>query len=308
KSKLKLPVYDFEMYLLPMANPPAKLPNWKAQSIVDTILEDTSGERATVLVIPYLPDFSVNTFKYLAKLNKLPLTVVTVGTRNLYHYNFKTLLESNYIIAKTGKSVPFSHIRFEYAEKSNELINDHGPVFGGKLQLIAEYDLPDQTRARLYKKVAPYSNREKIPILRAALKIDPEHPWARLALGEAYLEEEEFQPALAEFEKVVELLPDWPGGYLNIGRVCLAEKKTEEAFRQIRLSLKIAPDWAFARYVLGEAYEQAGELPEAIVQYEFARQSGKYDLPEKAEAKLKALGCNSSGEEEIGTDQIQPGK
>jgi dolichyl-phosphate-mannose-protein mannosyltransferase/tetratricopeptide repeat protein len=291
KSRIRLPVYDFELHLFPMANPPARLPDWKGEDIISNILNDCQGAGVSVLVTPYLPDFSVNTFKYISESKKLPLQFVTVGTKHLYHFNFKPLIETDYIITKTGKAVPFTHLRFEYAERTNELINNPGTVFGDKLQLIAEYDLPDQTRARLYKRVAPHSNREKIEIIRQALKINPEHPWAHLALGEACLEEGDLKQAMAAFGRVVELLPDWPGGYLNIGRVYLAEDKTEEAFQQIRLCLEIAPEWPFAHYVLGEAYEQDGKPEEAIEQYIFALQ-GKHGLPRQAGEKLKKLGVD----------------
>jgi len=293
KSRIKLPVYDFELHLFPMANPPARVPDWGGENIISDILKDSQGAGGSVLVTPYLPDFSVNTFKYISESKKLPLQFVTVGTKNLYHFNFKPLIETDYIITKTGKATPFTHLRFEYAERSNELINNPGEIFGGNLHLIAEFDLPDQTRARLYRRLGPHSSWEKIDIIKQALKIDPEHPWAHLALGEACLDEGDLEQAMTAFVRVAELLPDWPGGYLNIGRVYLAEGKTEKAFKQIRLCLEIAPEWPFAHYVLGEAYEQDGQPEKAIEQYIFALK-GKQDLPRQAGEKLKRLGVNIS--------------
>ncbi len=296
QSRIKLPLYDFELHLFPMASPPAKLPDWKGEKIISDILDDSQGAEVSVLVTPYLPDFSVNTFKYISESGKLPIRVLTVGTKHLYHFNFKPLIETDYIITKTGKAVPFDHLRFDYAKRTNELVNSPGTVFGDKLRLIAEYDLPDQSRARLYKRIAPHTNREKLEILKQVVKIEPEHPWAHLALGEALMEEGDLNQAMTAFNRVVELLPDWPGGYLNLGRVYLEEGETEQALKEIRQSLEISPEWPFAHFVLGEAYEQMGELEKAVQQYQFARESGKWNLPEQALGRLKALGRDSNGE------------
>jgi len=292
KSRIKLPLYDYELHLVPLAKPPAKTPDWKIKDINDDIMKD-SPRGASVLIAPYLPDFNLNSFQYAATLGSLPLTFHAVGTKGLYPYNYKYLLQSDYLVAKTGKSVPFEHLRFEWSEKTNRLLNNPPPLFRDSLSLMAEYPLPDQSRARLFKREKEPDNIESIEVIKEALKIDPENPWAHLALGVAYFEEERFDPALKAFLEVVELIPDWPGGPVFVGKVYLEKGQTDKAFEQINKGLALAPDWPYAHYALGEVCQASGRIAEAIEQYTLALE-GKDDLPVKAREKLAELGVDIS--------------
>ncbi len=293
KSRLKLPFSKPELRLLPVAYPPARPADWKIKEISRAIRENMKGKKALVLVVPYLPEFGVNSFQYLALLKDIPLKFVTVGTKRLYNYNYKYLLQADFVVTKTGPVVPFHHLRFEWEEKTGDLFNSPSPHLKESLRLIASYPLPDGTEARLYRRVREAGPAEKIEVIRSALEIDPKNPWAWLGLGEAYLTQKEFTEALRAFNRVVELIPKWTGGYLNRGIVYLARGETKKALSQIKRSLEITPRWPYAHYVLGMAYQQQGKIPEAIKEYKTARAKGKYDLPKKARAKLKALGVGS---------------
>ena len=294
KSRLKLPFFKSELRLLPAAYPPARPANWKIEKISHDILNNLKEKKALILVVPYLPEFSVNSFQYLALEEAPPLKFVTVGTKHLYHYNYKYLLKADFVVTKTGPVVPFHHLRFEWEERTGALFNRPPPLLKASLRLIASYPLPDGTEARLYRRTKSAESAEKIEVINAALEIDPENPWAWVGLGEAYLARNEFKEALTAFDRVVKLNPKWTGGYLNRGRVYLEEGKTAQALIQINRSLEITPDWPFAHYVLGLAYQQQGKIPAAIREYQLALDKGKYDLPEKARAKLKALRIDSS--------------
>ncbi len=294
KSRILLPLYDFELHLVPPAYPPQPKQEWAIEAILDDIVRDKFRPRQAapdkILVAPYLPDFNVNIFNHHAALRDLPLEFVDSGTRNLYHYNFRALLEAGYLIGKTGDSVPFSHVRFEYAEETNNLLNDPWPLFQGQIRLLSEYELPDGSRALVYQRTAPPGNPERIAILEKVLTLEPGHPWAWQALGETLLKEGRLDRAREAFLKVTELLPDWAGGYVHLGGVYLEQGRLEPAFQQIRLGLERAPDWPYAHYLLGAAYERSGRIEAAVEEYNYALREGKHDLPAKAEDKLRKLG------------------
>lgn len=267
ESLLKLPFFSEPLELIPHAKAPRAFPDWKWEKIITRVSEELDGEEAKLLIAPYLPDFNFLTFSYFCLLSGEKIESVGVGTKNLYYYNFKNLIEADYIVTKTGKSVPREHIRFEFARKTVDLLKNPPITFQKSHKEIAQYPLHDGSEAILISRTSPLTIREEMAMLEEVLKIDPEHPWARRRLGEIYLKEGMPRKALNTFRGIITVLPDWPGGYLGTGRALLDLGRTEEAIEMIQRGLASAPDFDFAHYILGTAYEQAGRIEDARKEY-----------------------------------------
>ena len=288
KTLLEVPFSSTPLELVPAARPPAPLEDWKWKEMLRAMADGLEKQRGKVLVVPYLADFNFSTLNYFSLLYDLPLDAVSVGTRGLYRYHFRHLLDSDFTVVKSGRSVPFSHLRFDFFQRTAELLADPPPVFRESHRLLASFALPDDSEAVIWKRIRPAPPAEEIELIEAALEIDPGHPWAYRALGEAYLEAGDPQNAEEIFARVAELLPDWPGGYLGMGRAALERGETARALEHIRRGVEIAPEFPYGRYVLGMAYEQAGELEKAAGEYTLALE-GAPDLAEEARQALSRL-------------------
>jgi len=147
----------------------------------------------------------------------------------------------------------------------------------------------------------------------AAVRSAPTDPRARLELGLAYLQAEEYDFAMAELVEAITLNPDnkdnlaaqanyhlgtvllaidraalainafrealklgWrdAGVYMALGQALTSQGKFDEAIVQYREALRLAPGTTEAFAGLGLAYEAAGHVDDAITQYELYLQSG----------------------------------
>lgn len=288
QTLLEIPFLTEPLEILPHTKSPRTLVDWQWERIVDRVKEELNGRKAKLLVAPYLPGFNYLTFSYFCLLSGERIESVGVGTRNLYHYNFNNLLGADYIVTKTGASVPESHIRYEFAEKTAALIADSPAAFRRNHREIARYPLPDGSEAILIARTAPVDTAEEMAVLEEVVRIEPEHPWALRELGEIYLKEGRPEDALKTFERIIPLQPEWVGGYLSVGRAYVDLGRTEEAIAMIERVLKMAPKFDFAHYSLGTAYEQAGRIEEARREYIEATR-GSEERAREARKRLEQL-------------------
>ena len=146
----------------------------------------------------------------------------------------------------------------------------------------------------------------------AAVRSAPTDPRARLELGLAYLQAEEYDFAMAELVEAIKLNPDnrdnlaaqanyhlgnallaidraalavnafrealklgWrdAGVYLALGQALTSQGKFDDAIAQYREALRLAPGATEAYAGLGLAYEASGRVDEAVTQYERYLQS-----------------------------------
>ena len=146
----------------------------------------------------------------------------------------------------------------------------------------------------------------------AAVRRAPTDPRARLELGLAYLQAEEYDFAMAELVEAIKLNPDnkdnlaaqanyhlgsvllaldraalavnafretlklgWrdAGVYLALGQALTSQGKFDDAIAQYREALRLAPGATEAYAGLGLAYEASGRVDEAVTQYERYLQS-----------------------------------
>lgn len=93
------------------------------------------------------------------------------------------------------------------------------------------------------------------------------HQWygrlTLLALGQ-------FDHALAEAKRAVELDPVSPIGRTDVATVYLTQRRYDEAIAELRNTLEMDPDFYWAHRQLGEALELKGASAQAIVEYQRA--------------------------------------
>lgn len=128
---------------------------------------------------------------------------------------------------------------------------------------------------------------------RLAVAADPKLHLAYNLLGYAELELKQFDQALADFQKQVELAPEDPNSHDSLGDGFLAKDLLPEAIGAYRRGLEVDPRfWACAEH-LGAALERAKRKDEAIAHYrryvQLGTEVGNEAVVSRAEDALERL-------------------
>ena len=99
---------------------------------------------------------------------------------------------------------------------------------------------------------------------------NPEDPEARYALAEALFGEKQFEGAIKQLEKAIELAPDHPSARLMLARAYQREGRLTLAERTLEQQVQRFPNSADARDELAEILVSAGRVDDAIVHLEEA--------------------------------------
>lgn len=92
----------------------------------------------------------------------------------------------------------------------------------------------------------------------------PQEPLAHNNLGRAYLYAEEYEPAVENFKKAIEMAPDRAEGYVNLTTAYLRQNLAVEAREACLRALKTFPQTALLYYNLACAEALEGESQKAI--------------------------------------------
>lgn len=74
-----------------------------------------------------------------------------------------------------------------------------------------------------------------------AIKLNPKNPLAYLVLGDAYQDDHQYDKALAEYKKSLELSNGQASTYQSIGRLLGTQGKPEQALEYYRIAVKLKP-------------------------------------------------------------------
>jgi len=114
--------------------------------------------------------------------------------------------------------------------------------------------------------------------LSMAEEIDSTYPPIFLTRGRLFSEtlgpSDNYESALVEFQKVVELQPDRPDGYIERGKTYAALGRTDLALVDLNVAITLAPINAEAHYVRGLIYSSEGKHLDALEDYEIAEDAG----------------------------------
>ncbi len=89
-------------------------------------------------------------------------------------------------------------------------------------------------------------------------------PSAYNNLGQAYLRKEEYVPAIAAFQKTLEMSPSAVGAYINLATAYLKQNLPDSAIESCEAAIRISPDVAHLHYNLACAYALKKEDQKSI--------------------------------------------
>jgi tetratricopeptide (TPR) repeat protein len=103
-----------------------------------------------------------------------------------------------------------------------------------------------------------------------ALKADPTRNSVRLKLGQTFLQQGMFEPALTQFQDLRTREPNSAQAHQGIGHVYLLQGKLREAEEALTTALALDPSSWLSHNLLGLAYDQGQRHGEAITAYKAA--------------------------------------
>jgi tetratricopeptide (TPR) repeat protein len=103
-----------------------------------------------------------------------------------------------------------------------------------------------------------------------ALKADPARNSVRLKLGQIFLQQGMFEPALTQFQDLRTREPNSAPAHQGIGHVCLLQGKLREAEEALTKAVALDPSSWLSHNLLGLAYDQGQRHAEAITAYKAA--------------------------------------
>jgi Flp pilus assembly protein TadD len=104
---------------------------------------------------------------------------------------------------------------------------------------------------------------EAMTELRQAVALDPSNAAFHKALGDRLGGEEK----IAEYRTAVRLNPSDVYTRVDLGTILLNNKDTKEALAEFQVAARVDPTYAKAHLRLGEAFEESGEMDQAIDAY-----------------------------------------
>jgi tetratricopeptide (TPR) repeat protein len=110
--------------------------------------------------------------------------------------------------------------------------------------------------------------QDAVPVLTAALNLQPRYLPAKLKLGEALLDTGEIEAAAEIYESILKDHPDTAEAYYGLGRVQWARGDQNSAADKYRKACDLFPSYGAAHYGLALAYHKLGRLSDAKEQLE----------------------------------------
>ncbi len=105
--------------------------------------------------------------------------------------------------------------------------------------------------------------RDALPYLKRAVELEETNLVFRIALAEAYRDLGESANAVPAWEHVLALDPRRADAHMHLGWALQLEMRTSEALEHYRTAMRLQPDLVGVRVLLGDLYEELGELAQA---------------------------------------------
>jgi protein O-mannosyl-transferase len=120
---------------------------------------------------------------------------------------------------------------------------------------------------------------------RHTIAVTGKNYFAEGLLGNAYLDKGQFDAAIAQYRKTLDILPSFEHACNNLGIALLQKGQVDEAMAQYQKTLQLNPRYVKAYNNLGNALLQKGQVEAAIAQFQKA-----LELKARSEETYNCLG------------------
>ena len=135
---------------------------------------------------------------------------------------------------------------------------------------------------RHYRQAEMFANEQRfdkaLREYQKVIELDPLLPQAYLGLGNIYFVQSKFDLALETYTQGIELKLDAPEIYCNRGIVYTKQGQYDKAITDFQQALAIDTNYTPARFELGFVYQQIGKYEKAIREYEHVMPERQGDL------------------------------
>ena len=144
--------------------------------------------------------------------------------------------------------------------------------------------------------------KQAVVALEAAAAQYGDHAEVLIALGDAYLRDN--QPARAQqaLQRAINIEPQSSDAQLRLGQALAAQQRFTDALTPLREAVRLNPNLPRTHYDLGRCQEKLGDLPSAIEQF---RQSVRVEPSFKEGYIALAQALNQSGRREESIEPLQ---
>jgi tetratricopeptide (TPR) repeat protein len=108
---------------------------------------------------------------------------------------------------------------------------------------------------------------QAIAEFQATIELNPDDAEARYNLGLAYQKQDKLDEAAAAYQEALQLDPDMAEVHNNLGLIYDDQGKPDQAIAEYQEAIRIDPDDDTAHYNLGLFYYEQGQLDQAIAEY-----------------------------------------
>jgi tetratricopeptide (TPR) repeat protein len=132
---------------------------------------------------------------------------------------------------------------------------------------VASLNIPEPARKEYDKGEEALRSKhpdEGIKHFQKAVKLYDNYPQAYRMLGEAYLEQHDWQNAESALKKSIELEPRVAATYVDLGAVENQQRNYPAAEEALKKGLALSPDASSAKYELAKTYWSMGRWHDAI--------------------------------------------
>ena len=112
--------------------------------------------------------------------------------------------------------------------------------------------------------------RDRYTFWSDALKKAPDSPFVHFGMGTNYYRSKEYDKAISEYKRAIELNPSYFDPYQMLGIVYFRIGRSEEAIKYLKMAIKIEPKNATLYYNLGVAYAKLKRFHDAEEEFKAA--------------------------------------
>ncbi len=106
--------------------------------------------------------------------------------------------------------------------------------------------------------------------VKQRVRKNPNDVDARYSLGRSYLDQKQYQKAIAEFKEAIRMSPSFAAAHVELGSIYFYQKQYEKAIAEFKEAIQIKPSFAEAHHNLGSAYSELGHKDQAMEEYKEA--------------------------------------